>query len=604
MRRLPFILVLICFGLVHCAHAGLAWKGPRRGLDELLSEGFEDESWRIAWTLVDADGSGTSWQSLGEDQYYDARGGSHSLGCRFNSDGSPNDDWLISPPMSPDSAHRSFSIWYRSQDPDHPETVEFLTLHVDQALSPEDLQGRVGDFQRQARVLEAPIEWQSFTYEVDYPDLDGVWYFAVRCVSTDRFVLLVDDAAGFSTQAIGDWVIESRYQRMDFGLLRQDSLATRPFRLWNLHADSLLEAVISHRPQAPFVMASTWVEGETVSAAGEDSLGVLVGAKSLFAVDGDTTRYRGTFADSLVLDLFHHNSGLFQLVIPFTVSVWHPDSLDGALHADFETDSLRGGWLAGLGPEATDPLSWELQDFVSSANFTVPATTRFAVVNSDARGRFTADGLPLVQDAWLWSPWLDARQSPGGDVANGLLLAWSQVYDERAGGLLEVVAQSGADTMRWEPEPSAEWANRSLDLSQFAGRDSVRVAFRFRGSWSYGAAVDDVLVLPVATALPGVEGVPEPAPLPLGELTVAPNPFNPITVLSYQAPAAARLDIRVYNLLGQEVMRSGPWLAREGANPVALDFSAQASGVYLVQALVVDGQGREGREVRRVTLVK
>jgi len=594
----------LLLGLAAGAHAGLVAKGGARGPDELLAEGFEDESWRITWTTVDADGSGTTWERLTEDQYYDARAGTASLGCRYNADGRPNDDWLITPPMRADSLRRSFSIWYRSQDPAHPETVDFLALQVEEALSAEELSLRLQDFQTLDHVLEAPIEWQSFTHVVD-PESGGLWYFAVRCQSNDRFVLLVDDAAGFWALPPMDWVMESRYQRMDFGLLRQDSLSTRSFRLWNLHPDSLLEAVISHRPQAPFVMSSSWVEGGTLSAAAEDTLGALVGAKSLFAVEGDTTRFCGTFADSLVLDLFHHNSGLFQLVIPFTVSIWHPDSLQpGAVHADFEGEDLPEGWSTQVGSTATDTLAWLLASHVSSANFTVPARSRFAVVNSDARGRFSAEGTPLVQDAWLLAPWMDARTTPSGDVAGGLLLAWDQVYDPRAGGLLQAVAVSGSDSLFWQPSASGEWEGRSLDLSAFAGRDSVRVAFRFRGNWAYGAAVDNVLLLPVATDLPGAAPMTAPAPFPAAEMTLAPNPFNPITVLHYRAPVAGRLDVAVYNLLGQQVMGGGPYLVRPGDTPVTLDFSRLASGVYLVQARVVDAEGRVAREVRRVSFVK
>jgi hypothetical protein len=602
VRRCFLVLMALAI-LALRATGGLVAKGGPRGVDELLGEGFEDESWRIAWTVVDADGSGSTWTRLCEDQYYEARAGDCSLGCRFNGDGSASDDWLVTPPLRADSLRRSFTIWYRSQDPAYPEDVEFLALHVDVPISAEDMSTRVADFQRLAHVQAAPTEWQSFTHEVD-PDEGGLWYFAVRCLSQDRFVLLVDDAASFWALPPMDWVIEPPYLRMDFGLLRQDSLSTRPFRLWNLHADSLLEAVISHRPQAPFVMSTSWVEGATISASPEDTLGALVGAKSLFAVDGDTTRYLGSYADSLVLDLFHHNSGLDQLVIPFTVSIWHPDSVwAGVVHAAFQADSLEDGWSSVVGEGATDSLSWTLEEHVSSANFTVPLRGRFAVVNSDGRGRFTADGRPLVQDAWLLSPWVDARLTPAGEMAGGLLLAWDQVYKPGAGGLLQIVAMAGSDTLGWEPDACLGWESRSLDLSLFAGRDSVRVAFHFQGSWAYGAAVDEVLLLPVAGSLPGSPAEAAPV-LPAMDLRLAPNPFNPVTTLHYRAPVAGRLEIDVFNLLGQRVLASAPLLARVGDNAVPLDFSGLASGVYVVQAVVVDGEGRVAREFRRVSFVK
>jgi hypothetical protein len=162
---------------------------------------------------------------------------------------------------------------------------------------------------------------------------------------------------------------------------------------------------------------------------------------------------------------------------------------------------------------------------------------------------------------------------------------------------------AGTDTLRWEPDPCLDWESRSLDLAYFAGRDSVRVAFRYQGSWAYGAAVDEVLILPVAGQSPGSPAGAGQAPVAL-ELSVAPNPFNPVTTLHYRAPEAGRLDLAVFNLLGQRVLVKGPLLARAGDNAVQLDFSALASGIYVVQVTIVDGEGRAGREFRRVSFVK
>lgn len=610
MRRrvapLSILLLWAVWFALPPAGAQVAGKGTPRGTDVRLVEGFESEAWRIGWTVVDGDGGGTTWGRLGVDQHYRPRGGSWSLGSRFNEDGPPSDDWLITPPMRADSANRTFTIYYRSQDPDWPENVEFLSLHTAVPLAVGILASRRGDFTLIRHQENIPTEWQQFQHVVE-PEDGGVWYFAVRCVSPNRFMLLVDDASGFWTQSLSNWVLEPAYERMDFGLLRQEERRTRPFRLWNMHEDSLLEVTISHRPRAPFVMSSTWSEGGTLDVTPEDSLGAVAGVFPVMVDGADTIRYQGSFSDSLVLDLFHHAGELARLVIPFTAAIWEADSLeDLLLHETFESDTLAAGWDSVVGEGASDPLGWQFGSHASSANFTVPLGSRFAYINSDGRGRFTPAGLPLTQDAWLITPWLDVSRTAEGDPARGLLLGWDQVYDSRAGGCLELWADSAGTGWRLagQATSSTVWTSRDLDLSRLAGADSLRLAFRFRGAWSYGAAVDNVVLLPVSELLPGLAAPEPPPPLPTAQVAIAPNPFNPVTQVRYEAREAGRLEIRVHNLLGQQVMSRGPYLLRPGDNTFALDFGQLASGVYLVRLVSTDAGGRMEQHLRRVTFLK
>jgi photosystem II stability/assembly factor-like uncharacterized protein len=68
-----------------------------------------------------------------------------------------------------------------------------------------------------------------------------------------------------------------------------------------------------------------------------------------------------------------------------------------------------------------------------------------------------------------------------------------------------------------------------------------------------------------------------------------PNPFNPSTTIRYELHEAASVQVRVYNVLGQQVFDSG--LARHAAGLHQLEFNGLglASGVY-VYRLEVDGR--------------
>jgi len=600
----------LLLGLLAAAAAQVARKGgPERGADALLREGFESRAWEIGWTTVDADGSGTSWARFSEDDWYEARGGSWSIGCRYNADGSANDDWLISPPLRPDSTNVAFSFWYRSQDPAYAESFEVRSLRLAAGSSPSgaELAGRLADFALEGRVESAPTVWTQWT-RAEPLDEDAVWVFAVRCVSRDRFTLLVDDVVGPWAVPRERWFLEEAFRRADWGLVTRDSTLARPFRLWNLDEDSLLEVRVAGRPASPFVFSSWFVADTVLLVQPDDTLGFVAGARGRVVVDGDTT-WTGSFADTLRLELTHRADGAVgTLEIPFTAAVWDPDSLQDFLLAETfeEPDSLLA-WTAALEPCAADTLSWRVGEYSSSQNFTVPhAGGRFAYVNSDARGRFLPDGTPMRQCALLVSPWFDPGRTTAGEPAAALLLGLDLVYDELGGGVLELLADAGAG---WEtvhrpaPAPTA-WERRSVDLSAWCGADSLRLAWRFEGSWAQGAALDGLLLLPVPQALPGQPLEAAPALPAQVAVTIAPNPFNPATTVRLDAPEPARLTIAVYNLLGERVLEQGPLLLRRGANAFPLDLGGRAAGLYFVRLEALQADGRRWSALRKATYLK
>ncbi len=60
-----------------------------------------------------------------------------------------------------------------------------------------------------------------------------------------------------------------------------------------------------------------------------------------------------------------------------------------------------------------------------------------------------------------------------------------------------------------------------------------------------------------------------------------PNPFNPSTAIRYSIPSAGLVDLRVYNLLGQEVRRLVHEVQTPGTYVVRFDATSLPSGVYL-----------------------
>jgi hypothetical protein len=59
-----------------------------------------------------------------------------------------------------------------------------------------------------------------------------------------------------------------------------------------------------------------------------------------------------------------------------------------------------------------------------------------------------------------------------------------------------------------------------------------------------------------------------------------PNPFNPTTIIGYELPAGSQVNLKVYDILGREVLILVDRFVMAGHHQVKLDASGLASGVY------------------------
>jgi len=78
-----------------------------------------------------------------------------------------------------------------------------------------------------------------------------------------------------------------------------------------------------------------------------------------------------------------------------------------------------------------------------------------------------------------------------------------------------------------------------------------------------------------------------------------PNPFNPSTVITYQVPAAGRVTLKVFNLLGQEVATLVDGVQTQGLHDVKFDAAGLSSGVYIYRITTGSGSLARGMIVAR-----
>lgn len=62
-----------------------------------------------------------------------------------------------------------------------------------------------------------------------------------------------------------------------------------------------------------------------------------------------------------------------------------------------------------------------------------------------------------------------------------------------------------------------------------------------------------------------------------------PNPFNPVTTLSFELPDAGHVSLQIYDLLGREIARLLHGELTEGFHSVLWDASNQSSGIFLAR---------------------
>ncbi|MCX7878054.1 MAG: T9SS type A sorting domain-containing protein [Ignavibacteria bacterium] len=84
-----------------------------------------------------------------------------------------------------------------------------------------------------------------------------------------------------------------------------------------------------------------------------------------------------------------------------------------------------------------------------------------------------------------------------------------------------------------------------------------------------------------------------------------PNPFNPSTNIVYNIPSASVVTLKVYNLIGQEVMKLVDGIQNIGKYEIKLDASKLASGmyIYVLEAVTID-EGSKFKEARKMVVIR
>ena len=83
-----------------------------------------------------------------------------------------------------------------------------------------------------------------------------------------------------------------------------------------------------------------------------------------------------------------------------------------------------------------------------------------------------------------------------------------------------------------------------------------------------------------------------------------PNPFNPSTKIKYYLPEEAFVKLKVYNLLGKEILTVVEKNQQTGFYEYTFNAGDLSSGIYFYKLSAVNFAGKETVQTRKMTLIR
>ncbi|MBI4548231.1 MAG: T9SS type A sorting domain-containing protein [Ignavibacteriae bacterium] len=159
--------------------------------------------------------------------------------------------------------------------------------------------------------------------------------------------------------------------------------------------------------------------------------------------------------------------------------------------------------------------------------------------------------------------------------------------------------QDGCDRFYLQPDSGYSFTYLLCDLDEYIGMHVEVTGYRTSCVECFALTVINISVLPPL-------GVDEPQySTPTGYMVKQnfPNPFNPSTIVEFDLPKDAKVTLKIYDLLGREVITLKDNEQYEaGTHEVEFSANQFASGVYFYR--IVAHNGTTFTDVKKMVLLK
>lgn len=188
--------------------------------------------------------------------------------------------------------------------------------------------------------------------------------------------------------------------------------------------------------------------------------------------------------------------------------------------------------------------------------------------------------------------WLDRSL----DITSPLIAGYDTTYCEilvNSGGWVKLRTLSTDMVQTY-------YQKESIDLAQYEGQ---LVKFRWRdisdeSLETQGTALDNIRIVTIPKPT-GVKSGEEQIPVGYSLSQNYPNPFNPTTLIRYSLGESGRINLRIFDILGNEIAVLVDREETAGVHEVSFDGSNLASGVYFYNL-----RAGEFNETRKLMLLK
>jgi hypothetical protein len=83
-----------------------------------------------------------------------------------------------------------------------------------------------------------------------------------------------------------------------------------------------------------------------------------------------------------------------------------------------------------------------------------------------------------------------------------------------------------------------------------------------------------------------------------------PNPFNPSTTIDFTLALDSKVNLKIFNVLGQEVAQLLNTDLSAGSHTITFNAANLNSGIYFYKIVAIGSDGTEFTDIKKMTLTK